>query len=151
MRRAASPPRRSMSRGAPERSADARPAEWAPGVPGVRGRAGTVRSRSPFRLIWRVRHADREGWLLEGRLAATGRPLVEGARQAGRAAGRMRVALERASSISAHARHPDPLGAAEVVSGLVTRYIQAYAEPVQAWRRAGRPAGPTRHAARPAA
>jgi hypothetical protein len=90
------------------------------------GAAGAVVSRSALMTLRRVLHAYREGWLLEGRLAAAARMVAEDARQHGLGAAPTLVALERAWAGLAEVRGLPAGEARALCDRLVTLGIRAY-------------------------
>ena len=94
-------------------------------------------SRTTLMTIRRVLHAYREGWLLEGRLAAAARMAAEDARQHGLSAERMLVALKQEWTALEEARRLPALDARDLLSALVSLTIKAYYDPIGGGRRAG--------------
>ena len=102
------------------------PASSAPAAP----------SRTTLMTIRRVLHAYREGWLLEGRLAAAARMAAEDARQHGLSAERMLVALKQEWNGLEEARRLPALDARDLLSALISLTIRAYYDPIAGGRRA---------------
>ena len=85
-----------------------------------------VLSRSTLMTLRRVLHAYREGWLLEERLTAAARMVVEDARRRGLPAEGMLVALKREWAALDDARHPTAPDAQSLLDCLVTLSIRTY-------------------------
>ena len=94
-------------------------------------------SRTTLMTIRRVLHAFREGWLLEGRLAAAARMAAEDARQAGLSAERMLIALKQEWNAMEEARRLPVLDARDLLSALISLTIEAYYDPAGSDRRTG--------------
>jgi hypothetical protein len=105
----------------------AEPASSAPAAP----------SRTTLMTIRRVLHAYREGWLLEGRLAAAARMAAEDARQQGLPAERMLIALKQEWNGLEEARRLPALDAHDLLSALISLTIRAYYDPIGGGRRTG--------------
>ena len=99
--------------------------------------ASAAPSRTTLMTIRRVLHAYREGWLLEGRLAAAARMAAEDARQQGQSAERMLVALKQEWNGLEEARRLPALDARDLLSALISLTIRAYYDPVGGGRRPG--------------
>lgn len=116
-----------------------------PGDPSAGG-AAAVLSRSTLMTVRRVLHAYREGWLLQGRLAAAARMAAEDARRRGVSAERILVALKREWWELGEVRHMSTGDARGLLSRLVSLSISAYYEPTPPRRLAAadvaRPDGP---------
>ena len=92
-------------------------------------------SRTTLMMIRRVLHAYREGWLLEGRLAAAARMAAEDARQQGLPAERMLIALKQEWARLEEARRLPALDAHDLLSALISLTIRAYYDPIGGGRR----------------
>jgi hypothetical protein len=99
-------------------------------------------SRTTLMTIRRVLHAYREGWLLEGRLAAAARMAAEDARQHGLTAERMLIALKQEWTAMEEARRLPAIDAHDLLSALISLTIKAYFDPIGGGRRAGSPGDP---------
>jgi hypothetical protein len=99
-------------------------------------------SRTTLMTIRRVLHAYREGWLLEGRLAAAARMAAEDARQHGLTAERMLIALKREWTAMEEARRLPAIDAGNLLSALISLTIKAYYDPMGGERRAVSAAAP---------
>ena len=110
-------------------------------------------SRTTLMTIRRVLHAYREGWLLEGRLAAAARMAAEDARQQGLAAEQMLIALKQEWNGLEEARQLPALDAGDLLSALISLTIRAYYDPIGGGRRteSGDGPGPARADRRSAA
>jgi len=87
-------------------------------------------SRTTLMTIRRVLHAYREGWLLEGRLAAAARMAAEDARQHGLTAERMLIALKQEWTAMEEARRLPAIDAGNLLSALISLTIKAYYDPM---------------------
>ena len=89
-------------------------------------------TRSTLMALRRVLHAFRDGWRLEGRLAAAARMAAEDARLTHASAAQMVVTLKREWQQLDEVRRLSPLDAEELRCRLVTLSIAAYFEPERA-------------------
>ena len=89
-------------------------------------RPAAALSRTTLMTLRRVLHAYREGWLLDGRLAAAARMVAEDARGRRLAAERMLVALKHQWAALQEVRAMSPRDARDVLGRLTTLSIRAY-------------------------
>ena len=86
-------------------------------------------SRTTLMTVRRVVHAYRQGWLLDGRLAAAARMVAADARGRGLTAERMLVALKQGWAALDDVWRMSPLDARDLLTRLVTLSICAYYAP----------------------
>ncbi len=87
---------------------------------------GAGLSRSTLKAARQVLHAYREGWFLDGRLAAVARMAADDARLRGAPAERMLVALKREWAALDEVRQLAAHDARALLDRLVTHFVRAY-------------------------
>ena len=89
-------------------------------------RAATVLSRSSVMTMRRVLHALRDGWLLEARVAAAARMVVEDARRLGLDAAGLLVALKREWAALDEVQRLSAFDARTLLNRVISLSIRAY-------------------------